>query len=219
MTLEKTVLEIRSLAFWEILSVTSSCLIAEWVVLAFAGRSRSIAAVPIILAIVLMFLSHREREETPALLGFRKDNFFAAARLLLFPTIATIAVIVICGWVLSGRSFIVKPLRARFFFLPLWALFQQYALQGFINRRAQLLMGKGLTSILPVAVVFSLVHLPNPLLSGLTLFGGAILAAIYQRHPNLFALALSHSAVSLTLAMTLPPHLLNSLRVGYKYFG
>ncbi len=219
MTLEGTVADIRGLALWEILSITSSCLIAEWVVLAFAGRGKSIASVPIILAIAFMFQSHRERAETPALIGFRKENFFAAARMLLLPTIATIVLILIAGWVLSGRSFIIRPFRARFLLLPLWALFQQYVLQGFINRRAQILLGKGVLSILLVAIIFSVVHLPNPLLSGLTLVGGAIWGAIYQRQPNLPALAVSHTAVSLTLAMTLPPHVLNGLRVGYKYFG
>jgi membrane protease YdiL (CAAX protease family) len=98
-------------------------------------------------------------------------------------------------------------------------LFQQYVLNGFINRRAQLALGKGLKSIALVAVVFGLLHLPNPLLAVLTFIGGMIWATVYQRRPNLFALALSHAVVSITLALTISPNLLNSLRVGFKYFG
>jgi membrane protease YdiL (CAAX protease family) len=103
--------------------------------------------------------------------------------------------------------------------VPLWALFQQFILQGFINRRAQMVLGPGLRSILLVAIVFSVVHLPNLPLAGITLLGGLVWAAVYQREPNLFALALSHSIVSIALALWLPPNLINSLRVGFKYFG
>lgn len=208
----------RSLALWEIVSVVTSFLIAEWVVLSFVGRSKLVIAIPILLGLALIAFSHRERGETLRDIGFRTDNFFEACRLLLFPTATAVLLIVAIGWVTSYSIFD-GHFRLRFLSLPLWALCQQYVLNGFINRRAQLAFGKGLKSILLVAIVFGLLHLPNPLLAIVTLIGGAIWAAAYQRQPNLFALALSHSLVSITLALTISPSLLNSLRVGFKYFG
>jgi membrane protease YdiL (CAAX protease family) len=224
-TESQSVPESRALAAWELVSVLASTLIAEWAVLALS-RDKRLLLVPVACAFALMFYSHYLRGETLRDLGWRTDNFARAARLLLLPSIAGSLLLVLLGWLWFGGSFSFGARRAgwEIFGFPVWGfawgLLQQYVLQAFINRRAQLVVGqKGAGSIILVAAVFALLHLPNPWLMFATFLGGIIWATVYQRAPNLYALALSHALLTWVLISTLPAHALHGLRVGYKYFG
>lgn len=209
----------RMLAAWEIISVTLSFLIAEWVVPLFARHSLSVGAIPLCLGLSLMLYSHRARGEKARDIGWRMDNFVRALRLLALPMLVVSVLLVITGLLANGfradKVYVWRWLA----WLPAWALIQQYALQGFINRRAQILCGRGFGSIVLVGCIFAVLHLPNPWLACATFVGGSIWGGVYQRYPNLPALAISHTLMSLVLVWALPPSMMSNLRVGFRYFG
>jgi membrane protease YdiL (CAAX protease family) len=215
--------EDRALALWEIVSVVVSVLVAEWVVFALAGDSAWALLFPVATVVAFMFLSHRARGETAREVGWRLDNFVQAARLLAIPMLVVGALLVGVGLYTSNLDFVRWEGGQSLFGVPalslLWGPLQQYALQGFINRRAQIVWGRGWRSILAVALVFALLHLPNPWLTFATFAGGLLWAYVYQSAPNLLALGLSHALMTWVLISSVPPSALHNLRVGFKYFG
>lgn len=214
--------ELKLLAAWELASVVMTVLIIEWVVIPFAGRSSLFVLVPISLCTLLLVSSARLRRETRRELGLRFDNFFSAVRALLLPMSLGAVLLFTVGWWLREAGF-GEPRSGRWllkvtFWLVLWGLVQQYVLQAFVNRRAQLVFGRGAISILFVASIFALLHAPNLWLSVATFIGGLMWAYVYQRTPNLFALALSHGFMTWALTSSIPAPLLKGMRAGYNYF-
>lgn len=215
----------RSLAAWEIASVISSALLVEWGLLALVGFSRLWVVVPVALTFTLMISSHRARGESARELGWRVDNFWRALRVLAPFMLLCAGLLVAWNWLWFGGRFRVGEQRAGWSPLGFpvwglaWGLLQQYVLQAFINRRAQIVFGTGWRSVVVVALLFALLHLPNPWLAVATLLGGLVWAYAYQRVPNLYALALSHALMTWVLVSTVPLGALRGLRVGFKYFG
>jgi membrane protease YdiL (CAAX protease family) len=214
----------RALAAWEIASLVSSALIGEWIVSATTGRSRLIVAIPVTFAFLLVFCSHSLRRESLRDLGLRFDNFLPAIKLLALPMLAVAIISLGLGLLLGTRPDLFRwhPERQIAGQLVLgfgWGFIQQYVLQSFVNRRAQIVWQRGVRSVMLTAFIFALLHFPNPWLMLVTLIGGVAWAFVYQRAPNLFALALSHAVMTWVLVSTLPISALNHLRIGFKYFA
>jgi membrane protease YdiL (CAAX protease family) len=214
----------RALAAWEIASLVCSAFIGEWILAAAAGRTKLILAIPVGLAFVLVIGSQLLRGESLRELGFRFDNFLRAIKLLALPMLI---VAVACFALAFGsgtrpdlfRWHPERPLAGQLALGFGWGFVQQYVLQSFINRRAQIIWHAGKRSVILTALVFALLHFPNPWLMLVTFVGGVVWAFVYQRAPNLFALAVSHSVMTWVLVSTLPMQALNHLRIGFKYFA
>ena len=110
-----------------------------------------------------------------------------------------------------------------------WAFSQQLAAVGIFWRHLADLVGltpntpllsrQNLTVSLTTALIFSLVHAPNPGLMVLTFIAEAVWLTPFLRHRNLFALALVHAFAATIVGEVLAPLPgLPHLKVGMGYF-
>jgi hypothetical protein len=98
-----------------------------------------------------------------------------------------------------------------------WSVMQQFLLQSyFLLRLLRLLPGKA-ASILAATGIFALAHLPNPILTPITLVWGAISCILFLRYRNIYTLGLAHGIMGLCVAVTVPNSLHHHMRVGLGY--
>ncbi len=168
--------------------------------------------------VLLAFVLHRLANEGVAAadLGLAWSTFLPALRQLALPTAIGVVGLISLGWALDGLRVPQKSLRS-WMFLPLWAFLQQFLLLAFCHRRLRLLSGRGLPAACASALLFGLIHAPNPTLMIACSLAGFVWAAQFERRPNLYAIALSHALLSTCLSNSLPKSILASMRVGWSY--
>jgi Type II CAAX prenyl endopeptidase Rce1-like len=99
-----------------------------------------------------------------------------------------------------------------------WGLGQQFALQTVFLREATATVGRP-AGIVLAATLFAALHLPNPLLTAMTLVGALAWCWIYNHHPNVLPLALSHALLTLALLCAFDEAMTGHLRVGAAYLS
>src|SRR5207342_2115974 len=67
------------------------------------------------------------------------------------------------------------------------------------------------------ASVFALAHLPNPVLTPLTLIWGFTACLVFIRVRNVYPLAIAHAIFGICIAVTIPASILHNMRVGLGY--
>jgi hypothetical protein len=94
---------------------------------------------------------------------------------------------------------------------------QQFLLQSyFLLRLLRLLPGKA-APVVAATGIFALAHLPNPILTPITLVWGAVSCILFLRYRNIYALGVAHGILGLCVAVTVPNSLHHHMRVGLGY--
>ena len=99
----------------------------------------------------------------------------------------------------------------------IWAMLQQLLLQGYFLVRTLRIVPNAKVAALLTASVFALAHLPNPILTPLTLIWGLAACLVFIRARNVYPLAIAHAIFGICVAITIPASVLHNMRVGLGY--
>jgi membrane protease YdiL (CAAX protease family) len=100
----------------------------------------------------------------------------------------------------------------------LWALVQEILAQSYLYLRLEAVWGGSRRAVLMTAVLFALAHLPNPVLTPVTLVAALAFTAAFRRWRNVYTVAVAHAVLGLALSVTMPAALTHQMRVGIAYW-
>ena len=98
-----------------------------------------------------------------------------------------------------------------------WAFMQQLLLQGYFLARLLRVVPSKTWAVIIAATVFALVHLPNPILTPVTLLWGLVACFVFLQSRNVYPLAIAHAIFGICVAITVPATMHHNMRVGLGY--
>lgn len=133
-------------------------------------------------------------------MGFRLDNFWQSAKLLLPGTLLIIVIMVVLYKLGVGTRYFFDNWWKNIFFLYyllLGAASQEFGFRGFLLMRLKELFRNPILIIIVNALLFSFLHAlhQNISITISTFIFGAYLAWVYLKQPNIFATTLAHNLV------------------------
>ena len=179
-----------------------------WLIAPIAPRAA--AWVPVLLVIGAAVARARKTGEW----GLTRAAFLPALWRVAVLTAVGAAALSIAGSRLGTWHDAGHPWSRLAFLIP-WAFGQQFALQTVFLREAQSTVSRS-GAILVAALAFGVLHLPNPLLAGATFIGALAWCWVYDKHPHLVPLALSHAVLTLAMLYAFDDDVIGGLRVGAR---
>jgi membrane protease YdiL (CAAX protease family) len=153
-----------------------------------------------------------------AAMGFRWRGFVASIWVVFAAFILAIAATLVAIHLNTLRH----PLGPRGWLLTfggytVWSFAQQFMLQGYFLLRLLRILPRREGAALAAAGIFAAAHLPNPILTPITLAWGACACFVFLRCRNVYPLALAHAILGITVAVTIPGPVVHNMRVGLGY--
>jgi hypothetical protein len=153
-----------------------------------------------------------------AAMGFRRGGFLASVWVVFAALILAIGAALVARHLNTLRH----PLGPRGWLLTfggytVWSFVQQFMLQGYFLFRLLRILPRREAAALAAAGIFAAAHLPNPILTPITLLWGACACFVFLRFRNVYPLALAHAILGITVAVTIPGPVVHNMRVGLGY--
>ncbi len=105
----------------------------------------------------------------------------------------------------------------RFWGYGIWALVQQFLLQDFVLLRLIRLLPDKKAAVIAAATLFAIAHLPNPILTPMTLIWAVAACLLFLEHRNLYTLGMAHAILGICVAIAIPGQTDHNMRVGLGY--
>jgi membrane protease YdiL (CAAX protease family) len=138
--------------------------------------------------------------------------------MVLLALLLTAAVVVLAGTFhrLPLPGFTAMLVR-HYWTYALFALLQQFLLLDFILLRLLRLLPGRRAAVAAAAGLFALAHVPNPVLTPLTLIWGWVACLLFLSYRNLYTVAAVHVIFGICIAITVPGPVDHNMRVGLSY--
>lgn len=138
--------------------------------------------------------------------------------LIVLPlTFAACGLLVATGWAFGWLHPLYVSSRLHGAGYVVWTLIQQFMAQSFYFVRFEELFG-GKRAVWISAALFSLAHIPNPVLLPATFLGGLGFSEAFRRWRNLYPIWLAHAALGMCVGAAFPLSWTHQMRVGIGYF-
>jgi membrane protease YdiL (CAAX protease family) len=105
----------------------------------------------------------------------------------------------------------------RYWAYTIWAFLQEFLLLNFFLLRLLRLIKNKTAAAIVATSLFALTHLPNPILTPLTLIWGYAACLIFLRYRNIYMPAMAHAIFGICIAVTIPGPVDHNMRVGLGY--
>jgi membrane protease YdiL (CAAX protease family) len=191
------------------IAIVTSVIVYAWTVEGHAPRSFVYVPAALVLALTVWH-------------NLRHGAWGFSGRALVPGLVEALAVTLVLGGVILAAGAVLGTLHDRRDFLGslaplvLWGGAQQWVLQTVVVREAQRATSRRV-GIVIAALLFGAIHLPNPFLAPVTAAAALAWGWLYDRHPNIIPLALSHGLGTLAIRYAFDDRITGRLRIGASY--
>ena len=156
--------------------------------------------------------------ESAAAFGLRVVNIFRSLWIAAVAAVLSVVTVVVAAHLHTLRA---PPSVASFtksyIGYAIWAFVQQFLMMDFFLLRLLRVLPRPAYAVLATTGIFTLAHLPNPVLTPLTMLWGLVGCWHFLKYRNLYPLALAHAILGITIAVAVPGYVTNNMRVGLGY--
>jgi membrane protease YdiL (CAAX protease family) len=168
-----------------------------WFVIGLGQWEQRLVVFEIFIGLVIILAVSRQMSFRD--MGFRLDNFFSSAKLLLPGTILGVLIIIILFNLRFSDWYFREWYKNEFFFYYLipGILSQEFAYRGFLLTRLKKIATQPIFIIIGNAALFALLHALHQswFVAAGAFVMGAYLAWVYLKQPNILAASLAHGLI------------------------